>query len=139
MLPRAQGCHDRILLIDDDELVANSLRDYLVRGGSVVDVAPEAVSAARLMSASSYDVIVVDPYLTGAVHEGETRLLLSIRSMQPNAAMIVLTGYASPELAQLAGREGATAVLTKPQPVPALSAFVVGASRSSVVVPADPE
>src|SRR5437016_704811 len=121
---------ERILLIDDDELVAGSLREYLVRGNRCqVDVAQELSSAERLMAAHRYDVVLVDPYLTGRVNRDDGALLGRIRELQPLAALIVLTAYASPSLEVIAGRQNATALLTKPQPIPSLSRFVVDACR----------
>ena len=128
----AVPAQDSILLIDDDELVAGSLREYLVRGGSQVDVALEASSAEQLMHTRQYDVVVVDPYFTGGVQDDDDALLATIRGLQPSAALIVLTAYASPALAAVAGRERATALLAKPQSVPFLSQFVVSASRGVV-------
>ena len=117
---------ERILLIDDDELVAGSLREYLVRGNRCqVDVAHELSSADRLMAAQRYDVILVDPYLTGRVNSDDGALLARIRELQPHAAIIVLTAYASPSLEVSAGSQQVAALLTKPQPVPYLSQFVV--------------
>jgi DNA-binding NtrC family response regulator len=118
----------QILLIDDDELVAGSLREYLVRGGSRVDVAQDAFCAERLMHSQQYDVVVVDPYFTGGVREDEDALLANIRGLQPSTALIILTAYSSPSLAVLAERERAAAVLTKPQSVLFLSQFVTSAS-----------
>ena len=83
--------------------------------------------------ARQYDVIVVDPYLTGGVLDGDGALLAMIRSRQPSAALIVLTGYGSSSLTISAERERAMAVLTKPQPVVLLSQLVVDASRNSAV------
>lgn len=120
---------ERILLIDDDELVAGSLREYLVRGNRCqVDVANELSSAETMMAEQRYDVVLVDPYLTGRVNRDDGVLLARIRELQPAAALIVLTAYASP-LLEAVGRQHATLLLTKPQPVPYLSQTVVNACR----------
>jgi DNA-binding NtrC family response regulator len=123
---------ERVLLIDDDELVAGSLREVLVRGGSQVDVAAELSSAQPLMSARQYDVVVVDPYFTGGVLDAGNALLSIIRELQPEAALIVLTAYASPSLVLSAGRERAAAFLAKPQSITRLSQVVVSASRGAI-------
>ena len=121
----------KILLIDDDELIAGSLRRYLSTQGCDVDVALEPSVAEGLMGERCYDVVLVDPYLTGGVLHDEDALLTTIRALQPGASLIILTGYASPALALIAGRERATALLTKPQSVLFLSQFVAGASQSA--------
>jgi two-component system response regulator RegA len=114
----------RVLLIDDDELIAGSLHRYLLTRGFAVDVALEPASAADLMSASSYGVIVVDPYLTGGMVPATTPLIETVRALQPLATLIVLTGYSSPALKLAATVHGAAAVLSKPQSVTCLGDLI---------------
>jgi two-component system response regulator RegA len=119
--PRPQT---RVLLIDDDELIAGSLRGYLLAQGFAVDVALERVSATKLMETSSYGVIMVDPYLTGEVARATAALLETVRTLQPLATLIVLTGYTSPALQLAATVHGAAAVLSKPQSVTSLGDLI---------------
>jgi len=114
----------RVLLIDDDELIAGSLRRYLLTQGFAVDVALEPASAAKLMATSSYGVIVVDPYLTGEVVHSTDALIETVRRLQPLATLIVLTGYSSPALQITANLNGAAAVLSKPQSVTCLGDLI---------------
>lgn len=118
-----------VLLIDDDESVAASLYQYLLTQGCEVHAAVDATSAARLMVARQYDVVVVDPYLTGRVLHEEDGLLDTIRNLQPEASLIVLTAYSSPLLEASAERLHAAALLAKPQSVVYLSQLVGDASR----------
>lgn len=114
----------RVLLIDDDELIAGSLRRYLLTRGFAVDVALEPASAAMMMASSSYGVIVVDPYLTGGVVHATAALIETVRTLQPLATLIVLTGYSSPALQLAATVHGAAAVLSKPQSVTCLGDLI---------------
>ena len=123
---------DRVLLIDDDELVAGSLREYLVKSGKQVDVAVDVPSSVGLMDARQYGVIVVDPYLTGHADPRDHSVLETIRTLQPDAALIVLTAYGSPSLAASAARLHASALLAKPQSVISLNDYVSDASRNMV-------
>jgi DNA-binding NarL/FixJ family response regulator len=108
----------RVLLIDDDELICGSLRHYLIANGFAVDAALEPRSADLLMAANHYAAVVVDPYLTGGVSaQNDAELLLHVCAMQPQAAIIVLTAYASPSLETAATECRVKALLTKPQPV----------------------
>jgi DNA-binding NtrC family response regulator len=109
-----------ILLIDDDELIAGSLCHYLRAQGRSVDVALEPVSAAEWMERRRYDVIVVDPYLTGSIHGSGILLIAAVRAYQPDSSILVLTGYASPTLLELASADPRTTVLYKPQSIPLL-------------------
>lgn len=114
----------RVLLIDDDELIAGSLRRYLLTQGFAVDVALEPASAAKLMASSSYGVVVVDPYLTGEVVHSTDALIETVRRLQPLATLIILTGYSSPALQIAATVHGAAALLSKPQSVTCLGDLI---------------
>jgi DNA-binding NtrC family response regulator len=127
MKTEARAVTQRVLLIDDDESIAGSLFHYLQMQGWDVHVAVDPVSAARQMAEYRYDVVVVDPYLTGGVLQDDGALLAMIRGHQPSAALIVLTGYGSSTLKISAERQRASAVLAKPQPVALLSQMIVDA------------
>ena len=127
-------------MIDDDEQVAGSLREYLTRRGTLVDVALEPSSAQTLMRAGVYDVVLVDPFLTGGVHEAGGALLASIRELQPCAALIVLTGYPSAALEEEAAAGGhLTTLLSKPQSVVSLSELLVSASQTAISIKGQPQ
>jgi DNA-binding NtrC family response regulator len=122
-----------VLLIDDDDLVVGSLRHYLVGQGCDVDVASEPPAADALMRVKRYDVVLIDPYLTGAIHE-DFGVLGSIAELQPHASTIVFTAYASPELERVIATWPASLLLSKPQSVVYLSELV---SRASIQIAAD--
>ena len=124
-----------ILLIDDDDLIAGSLRQVLQMDGCDVDVAVDSCSAASLMSKKRYDIVLVDPYLTGGVHREDGDLIAHIRSAQPEANLVVLTGYGSPELDRSASNGGVSAILTKPQSIVFLSQFLVAAANPAAMTP----
>jgi DNA-binding NarL/FixJ family response regulator len=98
-----------------------------------VDVAVDPHMAKALMRASAYDAIVIDPYLTGAVHAEQSELLDAVAALQPQALTIVLTAYVSPELILAAAGCRPSSVLSKPQSVVFLSELVAG----SMHAPAD--
>jgi DNA-binding NtrC family response regulator len=114
----------RILLIDDDDMIAGSLRQYLALRGCAVDVALEASAARALMAHTSYSVVVLDPYLTGGVQSDSSALVDAVCRLQPRASVIVLTGYDSPALARIAADCNVAALLTKPQSVVVLSQLI---------------
>jgi DNA-binding NtrC family response regulator len=124
----------KILLIDDDELIAGSLREYLAVRGCEVDAAADAVAAEGLMAAGTYDVVLVDPYLTGGVRYPNAELLERVCALQPRASMIVLTAYTSPALARTAAGCGATAVLSKPQSILNLERLIRGTSGAAAPI-----
>ena len=120
----------KVLLIDDDEQIVGSLRSYLAMNGCHVDVAVEQEAAAALMREQRYGVVVVDPYLTGALHSDGDDVLGEIASLQPRASVIVVTGYGTPELARTANR-AKLSLLSKPQSVITLSELIFGALRAA--------
>lgn len=120
-----------VLLIDDDEFIAGSLRDYLVTRGLCVDVALEPAVAERLMAARRYATVVVDPFLTGGVYGENASLLDTIHRLQPASAVVILTGYGSAAMIHAASADGSTTLLFKPQPIIYLSQLIVEASTPS--------
>jgi len=131
MVAGVHTAQQRILLIDDDDLIAGSLRSYLVKNGCKVDVALDVRDAERFLGDAAYDVIIVDPYLTGGIHHGNGDLLERVARLQRGAVLFVLTAYSSPELAQSAANCRAAALLTKPQSVVHLDSLVRGASTNT--------
>ena len=123
------GAGPRVLLIDDDEVIAGSLRTYLSGNGCAVDIAADRGEAEGLMTANRYDVVVVDPYLTGAIHGDQDTLLTIVRTLQPAASKIVLTAYDTPELAQAVTDAGSARLLIKPQSVVSIGDIVVTSSK----------
>jgi DNA-binding NtrC family response regulator len=117
----------RILLIDDDELISGSLHQYLVLHGFAVDVALTLATSEELLAANRYATVVVDPYLTGGVHDDHAELLERVCALQPHASIIVLTAYRSAALDSAAAQCRVTALLRKPQSVVSLERLIRGA------------
>jgi len=132
LLPQASKA---ILLIDDDELIAGSLRQVLASSGCEVDVALEPCTARALMASRAYDVVMVDPYLTGGVHQQSGELLEAISTLQPGASVVVLTGYGSPDIVRAEADGRVSKILAKPQSIPFLSEYLFSASQIAVIEP----
>ena len=122
----------RVLLIDDDELIAGSLQRYLAAHGCSVDVAPDRPAAERQMSGRSYAVVLADPYLTGEIHRDAPSLVATIRSHQPGASILLVTAYGSPELERVAEEQRVSALVDKPQSITALSRLVLNALQPPI-------
>lgn len=119
----ARADRARVLVIDDDEMISVALYERLLAGGILVDRAVEPAAAIAALRSASYDVVVVDAYLTGQLQRGAVELLETIRSAQPLARVVVLTAYGSAELFG-AIRSGSITVLNKPQPVAEIARMV---------------
>jgi DNA-binding NtrC family response regulator len=125
------GTRQRTLLIDDDELISGSLRQYLVLQGCAVDVAVTPAASEGLMAVNRYSTVIVDPYLTGGIHHDSAELLDRVCALQPHASVIVLTAYSSEALASAAVRCRVTALLRKPQSVVDLERLIRGAAPAA--------
>ena len=115
----------KILLIDDDELIAGALRSHLASAGCDVDLASDRAGAEALMARRSYVTVMVDPYLTGGVVGDRLALLDAVRAMQPRAALIVATAYATPAIAASLAEGRIQQLLIKPRPVAELGRAII--------------
>jgi DNA-binding response OmpR family regulator len=122
---QAPGLSRCVLLIDDDEQIAGSLRKYLIRHGCDTESARERKSAAEILAAKSFDLILLDPYLTGEAGDPGSLLAL-VRERQALATIVLLTAYLSSELGNKALEAGVRAIITKPKPVRELGEFALG-------------
>lgn len=125
---QATGYAGRVLLIDDDDLIAISLRHYLTARGCEVHLATDRWTAEELLTRHAYGVILLDPYLTGEVHHQVGALIHMIRAMQPDARVLISTAYIRPEITSIARDHDVAAVVIKPQSVVFLSQLVLNVS-----------
>jgi two-component system, response regulator RegA len=99
------------LVIDDDTVFAGVLARGLTRRGYVVHEAHDAATALRLIGTVSFGQVTVDLNL-GA--DSGLSLIGTIRGAQPDARILVLTGFASIATAVQAVKDGADNYLAKP-------------------------
>ena len=100
----------RILIVDDNVALVDNLREILQAEGYAVDVATTAAGAIE-RAAKGFDVALVDVRLP----DGDgTVLTEKLRARWPEAAVVLLTGFAALDTAIAAVRAGAFAYLVKP-------------------------
>jgi DNA-binding response OmpR family regulator len=116
----------RVLIIDDDDLVAVALYEHLVTNGVAVDLATDPARAQTLMNGTDYALIVMDAYLTGLLHGRATDLLERVHRTCPGARIILLSAYGSEQLARAVASVHDIIVLAKPQPVIPLGELIDG-------------
>lgn len=102
---------DKILIIDDDRAFSRTLCRALQRRGFEVDTAAGAEQALQQCQASAYDKIVLDLKIGEA---SGLQILPELKTRQPTAAILILTGYASIPTAVEAIKRGAANYLCKP-------------------------
>ncbi len=116
----------RILVIDDEEIVRISCRKCLIPEGYEVDVAANGAEGFRLAKENHYDLILTDlkmPDVDGM------EFLMSMKETQPEAKVIMITGYSTAEHAEEATRLGAYNYIEKPFTPDTLIAAVRDALR----------
>jgi len=106
----------RVLIVDDDGIVAESLRAFLSEEGCEAVVAHSGGEALRFLSDAEdggvgFEVAVCDVAMPG---ENGLDLLRRLRKSYPALAVVMLTGYGTVETAVEALRRGAVDFLTKP-------------------------
>ena len=114
----------RIMIVDDDEDLAESLADLLKVYGYEVDIATNGREALQRAEAADFDVTFMDvrmPVMNGVDS------CLAIKRIKPQARIVMMTGFKEPMLA-LATAAGAEGPLQKPFS-PELMLHVVEAVR----------
>lgn len=84
-----------------------------------------------LFRTRTYDLVLVDPYMTGEAERDASAVLTTVGLLQPEALLVVVSAYVTPHLSATAQRLDAVAVLSKPQSVVFLSQLVMTATRTA--------
>ena len=127
--PAARNIRRRVLVVDDEPLIRWSVAETLRRLNFDVEVASDAASALwRITSQSAFDVIVLDLRLPDM---NDLSLLATIRQIQPEASVVLMTAYSTDDVLERAVALGAECVLPKPFELGALIAAVYGATDAS--------
>lgn len=125
-----------ILVVDDDVVYAQSLAAALTRRGHRVVCAGNADAALARTQAETFDAVILDLRL--ATTSGLS-LIAPLRSLAPQARILLLTGYASIATAVEAIKLGAAHYLPKPASVDEILAALGHApAPADVPVPATP-
>jgi DNA-binding NtrC family response regulator len=101
----------RVLVVDDELLIRWSLTETLTAAGHTVTEAGDAAATRSAIAAGHPDVVLLDFRLPDSDDLG---LLASIRRDAPEAQVILMTAYGTPEVAQGALELGAYRVISKP-------------------------
>jgi DNA-binding NtrC family response regulator len=104
--------HWQILVVDDEEVMCESLAAWLREDGYLVDTASsgrEALEKARL---KDYAIYFVDLKMPGGMDGIET--MMQVRHIHPDASIIIITAYATVDTAITAMKEGAQEYIVKP-------------------------
>ncbi len=103
--------YQKILIVDDDETVAQSLETLLEAKGYQVCVVTDPTKAMAVLQQERIGVALVDLRMPGI---GGIELLQSIKSRHPDLPVFIVTGHATVDSAVAAMKYGATDIFTKP-------------------------
>ena len=101
----------KILIIDDELGIREGTKRALTPQGFSVDTAEDGDQGLRKIEANPYDLVLLDVMMPGF---SGIDLLSYIRRHDPDLVCIIITGYATVELAVRAIKQGAYDFLTKP-------------------------
>ena len=104
--------HWQILVVDDEEVMCESLAAWLREDGYVVDTASSGRDAVAKAGLRDYAIYFVDLKMPGGMDGIET--MMQIRRLHPEASIIIITAYATVDTAITAMKEGAQEYIVKP-------------------------
>ena len=107
----------RILIVDDEDVIVFAMRDYFTVRGYQVDAARDVAEAVTCLNTSVYAAVIADLCLTEMPSAEGLDVAAHARRSAPGTPVILFTAYGSPEIEAEAQRHGVFAVLKKPQPL----------------------
>jgi CheY-like chemotaxis protein len=112
-----------VLVVDDEPLIRWSISQSLADLGFAAEDAPDAASALKIVTASPepFAVVVLDLRLPDM---NDLSLLGTLRQLLPDAQLILMTAFGSPEIIADARALGAD-VLSKPFELSDLSRLIL--------------
>jgi len=117
-----------VLVVDDEALIRWSLAESLADAGYSVSEAEDGASAiVQVSNGTVFDAIVLDYRLPDS---NDLHLLETIRGLQPNAAVVMMTAFGTPEVTSGALELGAYRVVAKPFDVHDMVELVTRAQQS---------
>lgn len=102
---------EKILIVDDEKIVRESLFHWFDDDNYTVDTAEDGETALRKYEKEKYDLLLVDMKMPGM---SGLDLLSHIKSTDKNAVVILITAYSSVPTAITALKNGAYDYVTKP-------------------------
>ncbi|MCK4387803.1 MAG: response regulator [Dehalococcoidia bacterium] len=114
----------KILLVEDEMVVREALRDWLIEDGYDVDVAEDGEEALEKIKGEEFGVIVLDLKLPGI--DG-LQVFEEAKELKPETKGVIVTAYPSKETLEKAKRLGLLDYLPKPFKVEDLEKIISGA------------
>jgi len=106
-----EAAKKRVLIVEDETIMRESLRDWLRDGGYDVETASEGEEALKTIAEQDIGIAILDLRLPG---KDGIAVLREARLRKPTLRGIIITAYPSIQTAVEAGKEGAIDYLQKP-------------------------
>jgi EAL domain-containing protein (putative c-di-GMP-specific phosphodiesterase class I) len=104
----------KILVVDDDRIIAEGIAQTLAGAGYAVIVTQDAASAEVIVDAEPIAAVVSDIRLTGPFRFEGLEFIDYVRARSSGCRIVIMSGIVTPEIRVEALRRGATGVLEKP-------------------------
>src|SRR5512144_2277104 len=104
--------HWEILIVDDEEVMRESLAAWLREDGYVADTAASGREAIAKARERDYAIYFIDLKMPGGPDGIET--MMEIKKLHEEASIIIITAYATVDTAITAMKEGAQEYIVKP-------------------------
>jgi DNA-binding NtrC family response regulator len=114
----------KVLIVEDEAVVRESVRDWLVEDGYEVDVAENGEEALKKIKKEEFGVIVLDLKLPGI--DG-LQVFEQAKELKPETKGVIITAYPSKETKEKAKRLGLMDYLAKPFKVEDLEKLITKA------------
>jgi DNA-binding NtrC family response regulator len=101
----------RILVVDDEEIVRESLSGWLAMDGYTVEVAADGATAVQRLASPGWSILIVDLKMPGL--DG-LQVLEEAKKRDPRAAVVIMTAFATVDTAVNAMKLGAWDYIVKP-------------------------
>jgi two-component system, NtrC family, response regulator AtoC len=101
----------RILLVDDEEIVRESLSGWLEKDGYTIGTAPDGLAGVQAVEEASWSILLVDLKMPGI--DG-LEVLRRVKEKSPEVAVVIMTAYATVDTAVSAMKLGAFDYIVKP-------------------------
>jgi DNA-binding NtrC family response regulator len=115
-----------ILIVDDEESVRDSLYNWFIEDGYVVECAENAKEALSILESRDFDIILADLKMPGM--DG-LEMQRRIKALNKEAIVIIMTAFASVDSAVRALKDGAYDYVTKPFDPDDLSHLIRNATK----------
>lgn len=111
---RLQPVSGRILVVDDEPAILFAYKKLIQAEGFEVDVCEGLEEALNLIETRSYNAVITDIRLSGTENTDGILLFQAIRKQQPDAILVIVTGFGNCDNERTLKELGASLYFEKP-------------------------